>query len=110
MTTAVDHNPGEPLGPGRTIIEASAGTGKTYAIAAEVTSLVALEDLDVREAQFREAACQPLDTFLCGSERSAIESTRVCDTHSQHQAEPPSRTYHARDLAQPGLHVTPVLK
>ncbi|HEX2153739.1 MAG TPA: UvrD-helicase domain-containing protein, partial [Acidimicrobiia bacterium] len=34
-------DPAEPLGPGRTIIEASAGTGKTFTIAALVARLVA---------------------------------------------------------------------
>lgn len=39
--------PAEPLGPGRTVIEASAGTGKTFTIAALVTRLVAVEGIDI---------------------------------------------------------------
>ena len=39
----------EPLGSGRTIIEASAGTGKTFTISTLVTGLVAQEGLDLEE-------------------------------------------------------------
>ena len=39
----------EPLGPGRTVIEASAGTGKTFTITAAVTRLVAEEGLALEE-------------------------------------------------------------
>ncbi len=46
--TAVDpFDPAETIGKGRTIIEASAGTGKTFTIAATVARLVALEGLDL---------------------------------------------------------------
>ena len=43
------YDPSEPIGKGRTIIEASAGTGKTFTIAAAVTRLVAEEDLSLEE-------------------------------------------------------------
>lgn len=43
--TALAYDPATPLGPGRTIIEASAGTGKTFTIAAEVARLVGVEGL-----------------------------------------------------------------
>ncbi len=43
------YDPVEPLGPGRTVVEASAGTGKTFTIAAELTRLVAVEGLDLEE-------------------------------------------------------------
>jgi exodeoxyribonuclease V beta subunit len=39
----VEYDPAAPLGPGRTVIEASAGTGKTFTISALVTRLVAEE-------------------------------------------------------------------
>ena len=42
-------DPSEPLGPGRTVIEASAGTGKTFTITAAVTRLVAEEGLALEE-------------------------------------------------------------
>lgn len=45
--TALPYDPATPLGPGRTIIEASAGTGKTFTIAAEVAHLVGVEGLDL---------------------------------------------------------------
>ena len=45
MTDAIRYEPSEPVGEGRTIIEASAGTGKTFTIAAAVTRLVAAEGL-----------------------------------------------------------------
>ena len=45
MTDATRYEPSAPIGEGRTIIEASAGTGKTFTIAAAVTRLVAEEDL-----------------------------------------------------------------
>ncbi|HSJ35919.1 MAG TPA: UvrD-helicase domain-containing protein [Acidimicrobiia bacterium] len=41
MTAVRPFDPAESLGPGRTIVEASAGTGKTFTIAAAVTRLVA---------------------------------------------------------------------
>ena len=43
MTAVRPFDPAEPLGPGRTIVEASAGTGKTFTIAAAVTRLVAAD-------------------------------------------------------------------
>ena len=42
-------DPSEALGPGRTVIEASAGTGKTFTITAAVTRLVAEEGLALEE-------------------------------------------------------------
>ena len=47
--TPLPYDPVEPLGPGRTVVEASAGTGKTFTIAAELTRLVAVEGLDLEE-------------------------------------------------------------
>ena len=41
MTTVKPFNPAEPIPEGRSVIEASAGTGKTFTIAAQVTRLVA---------------------------------------------------------------------
>lgn len=43
MSAVLRFDPAEPLGPGRTIIEASAGTGKTFTIAATVARLVAAD-------------------------------------------------------------------
>ena len=40
MTAFVAYDPTEPVADGHTIVEASAGTGKTYTIAAAVTRLV----------------------------------------------------------------------
>ena len=45
--SATRFDPAEPIAKGRTVIEASAGTGKTFTIAALVTRLVAVEGLDV---------------------------------------------------------------
>ncbi|MFM7395760.1 MAG: exodeoxyribonuclease V subunit beta [Gammaproteobacteria bacterium] len=61
-----------PLGTGVTLLEANAGTGKTFTIAGIVTRLVALENLPVREilvVTFTEAATRELSdrirkTFL----------------------------------------------
>ncbi|MFP3882952.1 MAG: UvrD-helicase domain-containing protein [Actinomycetota bacterium] len=47
MTTPRPLDPAEPLGEGRTIIEASAGTGKTFTIAATVARLVTAEGVDL---------------------------------------------------------------
>jgi exodeoxyribonuclease V beta subunit len=41
MTSVEPFNPAEPIAEGRSVIEASAGTGKTFTIAAQVTRLVA---------------------------------------------------------------------
>ena len=43
MSDFTRYDPSETIGPGRTIIEAGAGTGKTFTIAAAVTRLVAEE-------------------------------------------------------------------
>ena len=45
MTTVGPYDPYAPIADGRTVIEASAGTGKTFTIAAVVTRLVAEEGL-----------------------------------------------------------------
>ncbi len=45
MTQVGRYDPHAPIGGGRTVIEASAGTGKTFTIAAVVTRLVAEEGL-----------------------------------------------------------------
>ena len=47
--TSARYDPFEPIGRGRTVIEASAGTGKTFTIAAAVTRLVAEEGLSLEE-------------------------------------------------------------
>jgi len=49
MTTFSDFDPREPLSTGRTVIEASAGTGKTFAISALVTRLIAEEAVLLEE-------------------------------------------------------------
>ncbi len=49
MNGVAPFDPSEPIGLGRTIIEASAGTGKTFTIAAAVTRLVAVEGLGLEE-------------------------------------------------------------
>ena len=45
MTGVATYDPHAPIGQGGTIIEASAGTGKTFTIAAAVTRLVAEEGI-----------------------------------------------------------------
>ena len=49
MSAPMPFDPTESLGAGRTVIEASAGTGKTYAIAGAVSQLVAVEDVDIED-------------------------------------------------------------
>ncbi len=49
MTAFSEFDPREPLSEGRTVIEASAGTGKTFAISALVTRLIAEEDVPLEE-------------------------------------------------------------
>jgi exodeoxyribonuclease V beta subunit len=49
MTVFQDFDPREPLGDGRTVIEASAGTGKTFTISALVTRLIADEGVNLDE-------------------------------------------------------------
>ena len=49
MTAARPFDPAEPLPDGRLIIEASAGTGKTFTIAAAVTRLVAEEAIPLEQ-------------------------------------------------------------
>ena len=63
--------------PGRTIIEASAGTGKTYTIAAEVTRLVALEGIELGEilvVTFTRAATAELKSRVRDRMRSTLRS------------------------------------
>jgi exodeoxyribonuclease V beta subunit len=43
----VAYDPAEPIGPGRMVIEAGAGTGKTFTIAAVVARLVAAEEIPI---------------------------------------------------------------
>ena len=47
MTAVLPFDPAEEVGEGRTIIEASAGTGKTFTIAAIVARLIAVEGVDL---------------------------------------------------------------
>src|SRR5689334_18306602 len=47
MTSAAFQSLDTPLAPGITLLEASAGTGKTYALAALVLRLVAEEDIPI---------------------------------------------------------------
>lgn len=47
MTGFSEFDAAEPLGPGRTVIEASAGTGKTFTIAAAVTRLIAVDGIEL---------------------------------------------------------------
>jgi len=49
VTAFTDFDPQEPLGPGRTVIEASAGTGKTFTISALVTRLIAEEGVPLEQ-------------------------------------------------------------
>ena len=49
MTAFHDFDPHEPLADGRTVIEASAGTGKTFTISALVTRLIAEEGVPLDE-------------------------------------------------------------
>jgi exodeoxyribonuclease V beta subunit len=60
VTAAPDfHLHSTPLPPGVTLLEASAGTGKTYTISGIVARLVAIDDLQLREilvVTFTEAA------------------------------------------------------
>jgi len=65
-----------PLDPGVTLLEASAGTGKTFTIAGIVTRLVALENLPVREilvVTFTEAATRELRDRI---QRSFLKALR----------------------------------
>ena len=75
MSGFARHDPAEPLAAGRTIIEASAGTGKTYTIAAEVTRLVALEGIDLGEilvVTFTRAATAELKSRVRDRMRSTL--------------------------------------
>ena len=75
VTSLMDHDPAQPLAAGRTIIEASAGTGKTYTIAAEVTRLVALEGIELGEilvVTFTRAATAELTSRV----RDRMRTTR----------------------------------
>src|SRR5665811_565105 len=47
MTAVHPFDPAEPMADGRTVIEASAGTGKTFTIAAQVTRLVAEDGIPI---------------------------------------------------------------
>ncbi len=49
MSGFSEFDPRQPLGDGRTVIEASAGTGKTFAISALVTRLIAEEGVPLDE-------------------------------------------------------------
>jgi len=49
VTAFTEFDPTEPLGGGRTVIEASAGTGKTFTISALVTRLIAAESVPLDE-------------------------------------------------------------
>ncbi|HDH26516.1 MAG TPA: AAA family ATPase [Actinobacteria bacterium] len=81
MTTVAAYDPSEPIGDGRTIIEASAGTGKTFTIAAAVTRLVAVEGLGLEEilvVTFTRAATAELK----GRVRTRmVDTLRALDGH-----------------------------
>ena len=58
-----EYNPAEQVGVGRTLIEASAGTGKTFTIAAMVTRLIAEEGINLSKilvVTFTRAAASEL--------------------------------------------------
>lgn len=82
MSVVRQHDPAEPLAAGRTIIEASAGTGKTYTIAAEVTRLVALEGIGLGEilvVTFTRAATAELKSRVRDRMRSTLHLLRTGD-------------------------------
>jgi len=68
-----------PIADGRTIVEASAGTGKTYAIAADVTQLVAHEGVPLGEilvVTFTKAATAELKSRV---RNRMVETLRVLE-------------------------------
>ncbi|MFQ5555178.1 MAG: UvrD-helicase domain-containing protein [Acidimicrobiia bacterium] len=92
MTAPTRYDPAIPLGQGRTIIEASAGTGKTFTIAAAVTRLVAEEGLTLEEilvVTFTRAATAELKSRIrrrmVGSLRS-LQGDAVGEYADEHLA------------------------
>ena len=79
MTAFVAHDPAEPVADGRTIVEASAGTGKTYTIAAAVTRLVAVEGIGLDQilvVTFTRAATAELKSRV---RNRMVETLRILD-------------------------------
>jgi exodeoxyribonuclease V beta subunit len=80
MTAFSDFDPREPLGDGRTVIEASAGTGKTFTISALVTRLIAEEGVKLDEilvVTFTVAATAELRSRV---RKRIVETLRALET------------------------------
>ena len=60
------YDPAESLGQGRTVVEASAGTGKTFTIAAELTRLVAIESWSSRRSWWSPSPGRPPPSCATG--------------------------------------------
>jgi exodeoxyribonuclease V beta subunit len=90
VTAFTEFNPAEPVGPGRTVIEASAGTGKTFTIAALVARLIAEEGIPLDEilvVTFTRAATAELRARvrdrLVETRRALLDPT-AADRNDQH--------------------------
>ncbi len=85
MSSFTEFDPAAPLGPGRTVVEASAGTGKTFTISALVTRLVAEEGIPLEEilvVTFTRAATAELRARIRGrlvATRRALAGTGPAD-------------------------------
>lgn len=87
MTAVEPFDAADPMGDGRTVIEASAGTGKTFTIAATVARLVAIEGLDldrVLVVTFTRAATAEL--------KGRVRSRMVMSLRSLEGRPPPDET------------------
>ncbi len=85
--TTQSHPPAR-LGPGRTVIEASAGTGKTFTIASEVTRFVAVDGVELERilvVTFTRAATAELRTRVRERMADTLRAIRQPDLISDAQ-------------------------
>ena len=92
MTAFSEFDPAEPVGPGRTVIEASAGTGKTFTISAVVARLIAEEGIGLDEilvVTFTRAATAELRARVRArlvATLRALHDPATADPNDQHLA------------------------
>ncbi|CAN5827594.1 exodeoxyribonuclease V subunit beta [soil metagenome] len=106
MRLALPHDPSAELVAGRTIIEASAGTGKTHTVSSTVTSLVAAEGVGLEQilvVTFTRAATAELRERVRSrmvDTRRALGGAGEVDDHMRHlvAVDTPTGEVHHRRL------------
>lgn len=100
-TDPAPYDPAEGVGKGRTVIEASAGTGKTFTIAAAVTRLVALDGVPLEQilvVTFTRAATAELRSRV---RRRMVETMETLRHPGMHPVDDHMRALHQAAAADP---------